>query len=188
MIPASLLRLSKNKHNSIFTLVSRVRQDTSSEFPEQQQKLPRWWPASWSGSGILCQEYLRLHTVKREFTIRVGPSMPVRTSIWPLITAGALAMFLDRLSTRRKPSYSGRPQTDQVEFRQTCRLYQGVHCGPECPSAGWTVSTNRIVHLFLFPFSAEAGTFGLVGALGTLGGFAEEAASTLGLFLLVGGS
>ena len=116
-------------------LVSRVRQDTSSEFPEQQQKLPRWWPASWSGSGILCQEYLRLHTVKRKLTVRVGPSMPVRTSIWPLITAGALAMFLDRLSTRRKPSYSGRPQTDQVEFRQTCRLYQGVHCGPECPSA-----------------------------------------------------
>ena len=97
-------------------------------------------------------------------------------------------MFLDRLSTRRKPSYSGRPQTDQVEFRQTCRLYQGVHCGPECPSAGWTVSTNRIVHLFLFPFSAEAGTFGLAGALGTLGGFSEEAASVLGLFLLVGGS
>jgi len=64
-------------------------------------------------------------------------------------------MFLDRLSTRRKPSYSGRPQTDRVEFRQTCRLYQGVHCGPECPSAGWTVSTDRISHLFLFPFPAS---------------------------------
>ena len=96
-------------------------------------------------------------------------------------------MFLDRLSTRRKPSYSGRPQTDQVEFRQTCRLYQGVHCGPECPSAGWTVSTNRIFHSFPFPFPAGAGPFGFA-ALGTLAGLAEEAALTLGLFLLCGGS
>jgi hypothetical protein len=90
-------------------------------------------------------------------------------------------MFLDRLSTRRKPSYSGRPQTDQVEFRQTCRLYQGVHCGPECPSAGWTVSTNRTFHFFPFPFV-------LAASLGCLAAPAGLAASPAGLFLLTGGT